>query len=63
MHPYGNQKQSPYKSANNAHSHKQDPSGNQLDDNGNISTNPNETHIGGRNPQNLPSVRGRPHGT
>jgi RHS repeat-associated protein len=63
-HPYGNERLSPHKSANNAHLHKQNPSPakEQLDDKGRVSTDPNETHIGTRNPANLPQVRGRPHG-
>lgn len=63
VHPYGNVKQTPYKSGNNAHLHKQDASGNQLNDRGNISTDPNATHIGLPNPADLPKVRGRPHGS
>ena len=69
VHPYGNEsptmrngQQTP-KSGVNAHVHKENPSGNQLDDKGNVSTNPNETHIGIKNPADLPSVRGRPHGS
>jgi hypothetical protein len=63
VHPYGNVKQSPYKSGNNAHLHKQDPGGAQLNDRGIISTNPSETHIGLPNPGDFPQVRGRPHGS
>ncbi|WP_260414972.1 RHS repeat-associated core domain-containing protein [Pseudomonas cichorii] len=63
VHKYGNQTACPYKSGNNAHIHKEDPSGNQLDDNGNVSIDPNDTHIGIRNPADLPAVRGRPHGS
>ena len=62
VHQYGNAKPSGYKSGNNAHVHKQDSSGNQLNDRGVPSTNPNETHIGIKNPNDLPTVRGRPHG-
>ena len=62
VHQHGNKNPSGYKSGNNAHVHKQDNSGNQLNDRGHISTNPAETHIGIRNPQDLPAVRGRPHG-
>ncbi|MFT4176593.1 MAG: RHS repeat-associated core domain-containing protein, partial [Luteolibacter sp.] len=62
IHPYGNQNRAPYKSANNAHVHKQNPSGAQLNDRGAVSANPNETHIGIKNPKDLPQVRGRPHG-
>ncbi|CAI8926394.1 RHS repeat-associated core domain-containing protein [Pseudomonas serboccidentalis] len=63
VHKYGNQNPCPYKSGNNAHIHKEDPSGNQLDDRGSISTDPNKTHIGMRNPADLPTVRNRPHGS
>ena len=62
VHPYGNQTTSQHKSANNAHMHKQDPSGRQLSDRGSRSNDPNATHIGLPNPSNLPAVRGRPHG-
>ena len=62
VHQHGNARPSGYKSGNNAHVHKQDNLGNQLNDRGMISTNPNETHIGIRNPKDLPAVRGRPHG-
>nr|WP_320050524.1 RHS repeat-associated core domain-containing protein [uncultured Desulfuromonas sp.] len=62
IHPYGNQNTTPYRSANNAHIHKQTPDGNQLSDRGIISTNPSDTHIGIRNPKDLPTVRNRPHG-
>jgi hypothetical protein len=61
--PYGNQSTSQYKTANNGHVHKYDNMGNQLNDRGVISTNPGETHIGIPNPPNLPTVRGRPHGS
>jgi hypothetical protein len=60
---YGNKCPCPYKSANNAHVHKEDPAGNQLSDRGAVSLDPNETHIGIRNPADLPTVRGRPHGS
>jgi hypothetical protein len=62
IHPYGNQKVSPYKTGNNAHIHKQDPAGNQLNDRGIPSTNPAETHIGIPNPPDLSQIRNRPHG-
>jgi hypothetical protein len=62
IHPYGNEKTTPHKSANNAHVHKEDSNGNQLDDYGQVSTNPEATHIGIPNPPDLPQVRGRPHG-
>jgi RHS repeat-associated protein len=69
IHPYGNEKdtkkngtQTP-KSGLNAHIHKEDPHGNQLTDRGVPSTNLDETHIGLKNPNDLPSVRpGRQHG-
>jgi len=63
IHPYGNQSQTPYKTGNNAHIHKQDPQGNQLNDRGLIDNNRDNTHIGISNPPNLPQVRGRPHGS
>ncbi len=62
VHPYGNKKTSAHKSANNAHVHKQDPAGNQLDDHGNVSSDPNQTHIGTKNPKDLPDKRKRPQG-
>ncbi len=62
IHPYGNQNEAPYRSANNAHVHKESPTGQQLTDRGIPSTNPAETHVGIRNPPDLPAVRGRPHG-
>ncbi|MGM5629627.1 hypothetical protein O2K51_01900 [Apibacter raozihei] len=36
--------------------------GNQLNDHGTISTDPNETHKGIKNPDDYPNVRNRPHG-
>lgn len=45
------------------HIHKRDPSKQQLNDEGKVSADPNKTHIGIRNPANLPAVRGRPHGS
>jgi hypothetical protein len=62
IHPYGNQNLSPYKTGNNAHIHKQDPAGNQLNDRGIPSANPADTHIGIPNPPDLPQIRNRPHG-
>lgn len=62
VHPYGNVNASPHSSGNNAHLHKQDPAGNQLNDRGHASATPNDTHIGLPNPVDLPVVRGRPHG-
>jgi len=62
IHPYGNQGAAPFRSANNAHIHKESAAGKQLTDRGSPSTDPSETHIGIRNPPDLPSVRGRPHG-
>jgi RHS repeat-associated protein len=63
VHKYGNKCPCSYKSGNNAHIHKEDSVGNQLNDRGIASSNPNETHIGIRNPSDLPFVRGRPHGS
>lgn len=63
LHKYGNKCPGLYKSGNNAHAHKEDPSGNQLDDHGRVSTNVDETHIGVRNPVDFPFTRGRPHGS
>lgn len=63
VHKYGNKCPCPFKSGNNAHVHKEDPSGNQLNDRGLMSLDLNETHIGIRNPADLPTVRGRPHGS
>ncbi len=62
LHPRGNEQTAPYKSANNAHIHKEDPSGKQLDDHGHASSDPKKTHIGAKNPKDLPAVRNRPHG-
>lgn len=63
VHKYGNKCPCPYKSGNNAHVHKEDPIGNQLSDRGIVSLDPKETHIGIRNPIDLPFVRGRAHGS
>ena len=63
VHKYGNEKKTQHKSANNAHVHKQDPSGNQLNDRGIKSSDPNATHIGVKNPKDLPQVRNRSHGS
>jgi RHS repeat-associated protein len=63
VHKYGNQNTVPYKSGNNAHVHKENPAGDQLNDKGEVSTDASETHIGIKNPADLPIVRGRPHGT
>ena len=69
VHPYGNEKvlmkngQPTPKSGLNAHVHKENPAGHQLDDKGNISTNLDETHIGIKNPSDLPNIRQRPHGS
>ena len=62
IHAYGNQNTSVWRSANNAHVHKQDPLGKQFNDRGIPSRSPSETHIGIRNPADLPKVRDRPHG-
>jgi RHS repeat-associated protein len=63
VHPYGNQNASPHKSGNNAHLHKQDSSGRQLNDRGQPSSNPNDTHIGLPNPSDFSTVRQRPSGS
>jgi hypothetical protein len=63
VHPYGNVKQTPHKSGNNGHLHKQDPAGNQLDDRGNVSQDPNKTHIGVPNPRDFKKVRNRDSGS
>ena len=62
VHQHGNAAPSGFKSGNNAHVHKQSASGQQLNDKGIPSTNAAETHIGIKNPSDLPTVRGRPHG-
>jgi RHS repeat-associated protein len=61
---YGNVANAPYGSANNAHVHKQVGSNGscKFNDRGVATTDPNETHIGMKNPKDLPAVRGRPHG-
>ncbi|MDQ0044216.1 RHS repeat-associated core domain-containing protein [Variovorax boronicumulans] len=63
VHKYGNKCLCPYKSGNNAHIHKEDPAGWQLNDHGRVSVDPVETHIGIRNPMDLPFFRGRSHGS
>lgn len=68
IHPYGNEKVTNKagdltpKSGLNAHVHKETPGGAQLTDRGIPSTNLDETHIGIKNPSDLPAVRQRPHG-
>ena len=62
VHQHGNQNPSGYKSGNNAHVHKQNSSQQQLNDRGQVRPVGDETHIGIKNPSNLPAVRGRPHG-
>ncbi|WP_338849518.1 hypothetical protein V8J88_10840 [Massilia sp. W12] len=62
VHKYGNVSPSGYKSGNNAHVHKEDPCGNELADKGVPTLNADDMHIGIKNPSNLPTVRGRPHG-
>ncbi|ALH95481.1 PAAR-like domain-containing protein [Acinetobacter equi] len=62
IHQHGDQRTGDFKTGNNAHVHKYDPCGNKLDDNGLLSNNPNEYHIGIKNPKDLPIVRNRPHG-
>ena len=63
VHPYGNQAQGAHKSGNNAHVHKQDPQGNQLNDRGAASTDKAQTHIGLPNPKDFDTVRNRPSGS
>ena len=63
VHPYGNQAQGAHKSGNNAHLHKQDPQGNQLNDRGAVSTDKSQTHIGVPNPKDFEAVRGRQNGS
>ncbi len=63
VHPYGDVKQGPHKSGNNAHLHKQDPNGNQLNDRGTVTTDKSQQHIGLPNPKDLPQVRGRATGS
>ena len=63
VHPYGNQAQGAHKSGNNAHLHKQDAQGNQLNDRGAVSTDKSQTHIGLPNPKDFPQVRGRDSGS
>jgi RHS repeat-associated protein len=63
VHPYGDVKQGPHKSGNNAHLHKQDPKGNQLNDRGAVTTDKSQQHIGLPNPKDLPQVRGRANGS
>ncbi len=63
LHAYGDQTQKPWKTANNGHVHKYSPSGDKLDDMGMPNSSMGkETHIGIKNPSELPEVRGRPHG-
>jgi RHS repeat-associated protein len=66
--PYGNQSmtmkngQPLPKSGANAHAHKYDPGQVTLNDRGIPSIDPDETHIGIKNPKDYPAKRGRPHG-
>ena len=68
IHPYGNESVTNKagdltpKSGLNAHVHKETPTGDQLTDRGIVSTNLDETHIGIKNPRDLPTVRNRAHG-
>ncbi|WP_260608112.1 RHS repeat-associated core domain-containing protein [Xanthomonas cerealis] len=62
VHQHGNKDPSGYKSGNNAHVHKQNASKQQLNDRGKVRPVGDETHIGIKNPSDLPAVRGRPHG-
>ncbi|MEZ0539973.1 RHS repeat-associated core domain-containing protein [Fibrella arboris] len=68
IHKYGNVNTTPHKSGNNAHVHKSigrhGQSGSvELNDRGIPSTNPNDTHIGIKNPADYQVISGRPHGT
>jgi RHS repeat-associated protein len=68
IHKYGNTNTTPYKSGNNAHVHKSigrhgHPNSTELNDAGLPSSNPNETHIGIKNPADYPLISGRPHGS
>ena len=75
IHPYGNagttmrNGQLTPKSGVNGHVHKEgspripNRDGAQLNDRGFESSNPNDTHIGIKNPRDLPQVRNRPHGS
>lgn len=51
------------KSGLNAHVHKENPCGDQLNDRGLASTDKDQTHIGISNPADYSTVRGRPNGT
>ena len=62
VHQHGNRNPSGYRSGNNAHVHKQDSAGQQLNDRGQVRPVGDETHIGIKNPTDLPTVRGGPHG-
>jgi uncharacterized protein RhaS with RHS repeats len=71
IHRHGNQNRNMQngnltpKSGLNAHIHKEDSNGNQLNDRGQVrnpQTHPEETHIGIKNPSTLPAARNRPHG-
>jgi RHS repeat-associated protein len=63
IHPYGDVKQGPFKSGNNAHMHKSGPDKAKLNDRGFPSSDPNQTHIGLPNPKDFPDVRKRPSGS
>lgn len=63
VHKYGNQNPTPYKSGNNAHVHKEEPGGGQLNDRGIVSTNASDTHIEIKNQPDHPTVTGRSHGS
>ncbi|BBA33027.1 uncharacterized protein sS8_1065 [Methylocaldum marinum] len=70
IHAYGNVKTGPYKAGNNAHVHKSlgkhgDPGTIELADDGKTPVNAHskEAHIGIKNPDDFPTVAGRPHGT
>lgn len=63
IHKYENKCPCAYESGNNAHIHIEDLGGNQLNDHGFTSPDPNQPHFGICNPADLPIVRGRPHGS
>jgi hypothetical protein len=64
VHPYGDIKFNlHYRTANNAHYHLLSPSGQTLNVRGIPSKVEGETHIGMRNPADLPQLRRRPHGS
>jgi len=67
IHAYGNMTTGPHRSGNNAHVHKSigrrgSPGTVELDDRGHPTTNPDDLHIGIRNPPAYPAITRRPHG-